>query len=72
MNGANGDWHSYHSIVTSYDGDAPLSEAGDMTWKWQSERKTIAKHVPDIPTYKVSNSTKNSYGKVKISESVTF
>jgi beta-galactosidase len=33
FNGANADRYYYLSDPTSYDYDAPLSEAGDMTWK---------------------------------------
>lgn len=45
MNGAN---HTgrYQPDVTSYDYDAPLTEAGDVTPKWHAFRKVIGKYVP--------------------------
>lgn len=72
MNGANGDILIYLSDVTSYDYNAPLSEAGDMTYKYQVLRETIRKYNPDIPEYDVSNTTKKSYGKVTFTEGVSL
>ncbi|WP_432037443.1 glycoside hydrolase family 35 protein [Streptomyces cucumeris] len=48
--GAN-DKHTYHPTVTSYDYDAPLDEAGDITDKYLALREVIARHapVPDTP-----------------------
>ncbi len=38
-------------MVTSYDYDAPLSEAGDLTKKYHAMRKVIGKFapLPDLP-----------------------
>ncbi|CAG6398799.1 beta-galactosidase [Streptomyces cocklensis] len=49
-NGAN-DKHTYRATVTSYDYDAPLTEAGDPTPKYAAFREVIARHapVPDMP-----------------------
>ncbi|MEU6848895.1 beta-galactosidase family protein [Actinacidiphila alni] len=49
-NGAN-DKHTYRPTVTSYDYDAPLDEAGDITPKFTAFREVIARHspVPDAP-----------------------
>lgn len=44
MNGANFDGE-YKPIVNSYDSDAPLTESGDITKKYELFKKTIAKHV---------------------------
>lgn len=41
--GANGDEKSYQADPTSYDYDAPLSEAGDPTQKYFDIRNTISK-----------------------------
>lgn len=51
MNGANHVFGKYLSIVNSYDYDAPLSEAGDITKKYHKLRKVISKFapVPDEP-----------------------
>lgn len=72
--GANGDKSSYYQPdPTSYDYDAPLSEAGDMTYKYQRIKETIAKYYPNnIKNYDVSNTTKKSYGKVKLTKSTTL
>ena len=49
-NGAN-DKGVYQPIVTSYDYDAPLDEAGNPTAKYHAFREVIARHapVPDPP-----------------------
>ncbi|XP_075544665.1 beta-galactosidase-like isoform X2 [Dermacentor variabilis] len=46
--GANVDDH-FHPIPTSYDFDAPITEAGDTTDKFHAIRKTIAKYLPLPP-----------------------
>lgn len=52
---------------TSYDYDAPISEAGDITQKYLAIREEISKYlpIPQVPIPK--NSTKLSLGKIKIS-----
>ncbi|MHB0876891.1 MAG: glycoside hydrolase family 35 protein [Anaerolineae bacterium] len=45
MNGAN-DSGRYQPTVTSYDYDAPLTEAGDVTPKWEAFRRVIGKYAP--------------------------
>ncbi|WP_431954654.1 glycoside hydrolase family 35 protein [Actinacidiphila sp. bgisy167] len=49
-NGAN-DKHTYRPTITSYDYDAPLDEAGDITPKYLAFREVLARHttVPDEP-----------------------
>jgi beta-galactosidase len=51
MNGANHVFGKYLPIVSSYDYDAPLSEAGDLTKKYMAMRKVIGKYapLPDAP-----------------------
>ena len=66
--GANG--NPYAPDPTSYDYDAPLSEAGDTTWKWEKMLEVIKKYRTDIPHYEVKNTTKLSYGNVTLAERV--
>jgi hypothetical protein len=67
--GANGDTLIYYlPDPTSYDYDAPLSEAGDLTWKYQRVLDVIKKYRPNIPKYDVANSTKKSFGSVTFSQ----
>jgi beta-galactosidase len=74
MTGGNGDvlvdW--FTPDPTSYDYDAPLSEAGDVTWKYWKILDLIKKYRTDIPKYDVVNSTKKSYQDVKLTESVAL
>ena len=58
--------------ITSYDYDAPLTEAGDTTTKFHILRETIARHekIPSIPI--PPNTTKSAYGKVQMTQMFTF
>ena len=58
--------------ITSYDYDAPLTEAGDTTTKYSILNETIAKHekLPAVPV--PANTTKFAYGKVQMSRMTTF
>ena len=58
--------------ITSYDYDAPLTEAGDTTTKFHVLRETIAKYekIPEIPI--PPNTTKFAYGKVQMTQLSTF
>ena len=51
MNGANYNLLLYKPIPTSYDYDAPLTEAGDTGTKFHILRETISKHekIPVVP-----------------------
>ena len=69
--GANGDHNSYQADPTSYDYDAPLTEAADMTEKWAVIRDTIAKYFP-IAQWPVENDPTKSFGDVKFTESVSL
>ncbi|CAL8127088.1 unnamed protein product [Orchesella dallaii] len=64
-NGANIDGGMYDPNPTSYDFDAPLSEAGDPTAKYFGIKKAIAKHIP-VPEENPSVSPKGAYGKVNL------
>lgn len=70
MNGAN----ELQPTTTSYDYDAPLSEAGDITLKYTALRDVLQKHAPKDSVPKgafkllpvLQNSPKRSYGKVEL------
>ncbi|OHT17081.1 Beta-galactosidase-1-like protein [Tritrichomonas foetus] len=70
-NGANGGNSEYLADPTTYDYDAPLNEAGDMTTKYYEIQSAIS-HYFDIPVYDVKNSTKKAYGEVKFTEGMTL
>jgi len=69
MNGAN---HKelYQPTATTYDTDAPLNEAGDVTPKFLAIREVIGKYapVPDMPIPEAS--PKMALGPVTLTESV--
>jgi beta-galactosidase len=58
--------------VTSYDYDAAISEAGDLTYKWEQIKNLLSKYRSDIPTYDVKNWTKKSYGRVSFTQMATL
>jgi beta-galactosidase len=71
MNGAN-KYGKLEPDVTSYDYDAPLSECGDITPKYEECRKVIAKYAP-IPEVEFSTKIeKIGYGKIKLKEKVSL
>ena len=72
MNGAQYSGSVLHPNPTSYDYDAPLTEAGDTTTKFMILRETISKHeaIPVIPI--PANTTKFAYGKVQMTQISTF
>ncbi|KAL1434760.1 hypothetical protein MTO96_001658 [Rhipicephalus appendiculatus] len=63
--GSNVDDH-FHPIPTSYDFDAPITEAGDPTDKFYAIRKTIAKYVPLPPGPIPKPKRKMSLGPFKL------
>ena len=72
MSGANLNLILYKPIPTSYDYDAPLTEAGDVGTKFHVIRKTISNHenIPEIPI--PQNTTKFAYGKIQMTSLSTF
>lgn len=72
MNGAN----SLQPTTTSYDYDAPLSEAGDITPKYIAMRDVLKNHAPKHSVLRGSfellrvlkNSPKMSYGRVRLDQ----
>jgi beta-galactosidase len=67
--GAN-DKHTYRATVTSYDYDAPLTEAGDPTPKYTAFREVIARHAPVPDTPLPAPSKKLSVLDVRLPQSV--
>lgn len=67
MNGANGGGASIQVDPTSYDYDAPLTEAGDLTPKYEAIRNKIAEWT-DVPSYDVKDHPKANYGKVEMEQ----
>ncbi|XP_003707178.2 beta-galactosidase [Megachile rotundata] len=65
--GANGDRNMYNPQLTSYDYDAPLTEAGDPTTKYFEIRNVISKYLPLPNTSIPSVSPKGDYGSVLLS-----
>lgn len=68
MNGANY-YDTYEPTITSYDYNALLSEAGDLTPAYFEVRKIIEElNGEKLPGLTVKNSEKAAYGKVKLAE----
>lgn len=69
MNGANLDGLAYLADVTSYDYDAPLSEAGDPTPKFDAFRRVIGKYapLPELPL--PSPEPRLAFGPLELTES---
>ncbi|CAF0809116.1 unnamed protein product [Adineta steineri] len=57
----------YQPQPTSYDYDAPISEAGDITSKYLAIRALIGKYSPLPSTPIPGNNTKKAYGSVQLS-----
>lgn len=71
MNGAN-NHDKLEADITSYDYDAPVSECGDITLKYEECKKVIGKYV-NIPKVEFSTKIeKKSYGKLVVKEKVTL
>ncbi|MBQ8210118.1 MAG: beta-galactosidase [Clostridia bacterium] len=68
MNGANY-YDKYEPTITSYDYNALLSEAGDLTPAYHEVRKVIEKWSgKKLPELTVKNSEKKAYEKVELTE----
>lgn len=67
MNGANY-YDKYEPTVTSYDYNALLSEAGDMTPAYYEVQKIMKSRLGSLPDIHVENSPKKAYGEVKLTE----
>jgi len=59
--------------VTSYDYDAPVTEAGDLTHKFDLIRRAIGTYYPTAAAgLAVANSTKRAFAPVMMSQSASF
>ncbi|KAJ3664493.1 hypothetical protein Zmor_000055 [Zophobas morio] len=71
---ASGDYSKYRPDTTSYDYDAPLSEAGDYTDKYHKVKELVLKHnkvvtrLPELPQL----SDKTAYPDVQVTEMLTL
>ncbi|EFN79021.1 Beta-galactosidase [Harpegnathos saltator] len=62
--GANGGYNEFKPQITSYDYDAPLSEAGDPTDKYFAIRNAIGQYLPLPNISQPAASPKGNYGPV--------
>ena len=71
MSGANGGGKDHQPQPTSYDYDAPLSEAGDRTPKYEAIRERISqwKKLPEFP---VEDTKKVSYGEITYKQTASL
>ncbi len=67
MNGANY-YDKYEPTITSYDYNALLSEAGDLTPAYFEVRKIIEERFGKLPKPTVKDSEKTAYGKLELNE----
>lgn len=71
-NGANGGGNKFNPQPTSYDYDAPLSEAGDPTAKYYAIRDVISKYSAIPLGDNPGPSPKYGYGTIRMSPQATF
>ncbi|XP_063964906.1 beta-galactosidase-like isoform X2 [Lytechinus pictus] len=71
-NGANYGGNMYNSQPTTYDYDAPLTEAGDPTPKYMAIRNVIGKHLPLPPGPIPPPTKKYPYGVVDMAFTATI
>lgn len=67
MNGANYT-SKYEPTVTSYDYCSPLNEAGDRTPTYYAVRDLVQKYCGEVPPLTASETKKEAYGKVTLTE----
>ncbi|XP_072282552.1 beta-galactosidase-1-like protein 2 [Pyxicephalus adspersus] len=65
-------FHEYRADVTSYDYDAPLTEAGDYTSKYFKLREIFSKHYAEPLLPAPSLLPKGAYGPVKLKRSLSL
>lgn len=71
MNGSNY-YDELTPDVTSYDYDAPLSEDGQITPKYEALREIIARHAPVSKIEFTTKITRAAYGKAEVAERVSL
>lgn len=62
----------YAPTITSYDYDAALTEAGDLTKRFFEVRAVAEKHFGKLPELTVKDTPKKAYGKVTLNESASL
>jgi beta-galactosidase len=62
---------AFEAYPTTYDYDAPLTEAGDITDKYTRVKEVIAKYLK-VPSIAVKDSVKKAYGPIKFTQSVAL
>ena len=74
MNGANllDGTGVYSPMLTSYEVDAPLSEAGDPTPKYFAIRDEIRRHFPELKLEEPVILPKKAYGRIELSRMITL
>lgn len=70
-NGANY-YDVYSPQTTSYDYDAALTEAGDLTKRFFDVRRVAEKHFGKLPELTVCDTPKKAYGKLSLTESASL
>lgn len=65
-------YDKYEPTITSYDYNALLSEAGDLTPAYFEVRKIIEERFGKLPELTVKNSKKKAYGKLELTERCTI
>ncbi|KAL0271158.1 UNVERIFIED_CONTAM: hypothetical protein PYX00_008346 [Menopon gallinae] len=62
---------TYTSDITSYDYDAPISEAGDLTDKYFAIMELLSRYIP-LNNISVSTGQKGNYGEVSLTPVASF
>jgi beta-galactosidase len=62
-------YETFTPDVTSYDYDAALTEAGDLTKRFYEVRAVAEKYFDNLPEITVKNTEKKAYGKLSLTES---
>ena len=70
-NGANM-FEEYRPQTTSYDYDAALTEAGDLTKRFYEVRAVAEKYFDNLPEITVKNTLKRAYGKLELNEKASL
>ena len=72
MNGANISEGRYLPMLSTYDGDAALSEEGDPTPKYFAIQEEIKRFYPDAPTGTPRRLPRRAYGEIRLDEVITL
>jgi beta-galactosidase len=60
------------ALPKSYNYEAAISKASDLTYKWQRMKAVIGKHRPGIPAFAIKNTTKKTYGRITLAQSISL